>query len=487
MSEPTHLTDAQLVSAVQAGDRTSLAGIYDRYGNHIYSFCLARLHDPGSAGDATYRTFAAVPAGLGQLQSPDRLLPWLYVLADDEVARARPASAIEIAELDLGHVETDLLAAVWTAADRLDDRDRQLMWLHIVEGLAADDLAPLVGIEPSQIHTVLSRMKERVAAALGDPVLSRLGGDDWARALPGILLVRPPEALRLRVIASGEESAALVSTSGAPEWFKLGAFLVVTLVVGLLGFAVSAQFETIEVPPAVPVAAPSPGSTTTTIDGSSSSTTSEDTTLSTVDGVSPAVIDVAQTAIDFGEDGVAAQVDLTNSGGQADAWSISGSVEAIGFSATQGQIAPGETATVQVSLDRSLVIEGEMAETVTVTWSGGEIQVAVSAVHDDNPIIHNPQASPPEVRVGGGSCSPIRTTISARVRDTSQLASVVARWSPDGSESRETAMVDVGEDIFEGVVGPFTTAQAASVRIVATDELGNAGGASLTINVVPCP
>jgi hypothetical protein len=48
-------------------------------------------------------------------------------------------------------------------------------------------------------------------------------------------------------------------------------------------------------------------------------------------------------------------------------------------------------------------------------------------------------------------------------------------------------MVPVGNDVFEGVIGPFSAAQAASVRVVAFDDRGNAGGATLTVNVIACP
>lgn len=107
--------------------------------------------------------------------------------------------------------------------------------------------------------------------------------------------------------------------------------------------------------------------------------------------------------------------------------------------------------------------------------------------HEDLPIIHNPQASPASIEVSGDGCSNDQTTISARVRDTSPLESVLVRWSPDGGAQRETAMESVGNDMFEAVIGPFTTAQTAEARIVAFDDRGNAGGASATVTVVACP
>jgi hypothetical protein len=48
-------------------------------------------------------------------------------------------------------------------------------------------------------------------------------------------------------------------------------------------------------------------------------------------------------------------------------------------------------------------------------------------------------------------------------------------------------MIPVGNDIYEGVIGPFTIAQSAAVKVVAIDERGNAGGASITVGVIACP
>jgi hypothetical protein len=47
-------------------------------------------------------------------------------------------------------------------------------------------------------------------------------------------------------------------------------------------------------------------------------------------------------------------------------------------------------------------------------------------------------------------------------------------------------MNSVGNDMYEGVVGPFTAPQKGGVRVVAFDEAGNAGGASAALAVVAC-
>lgn len=270
-------------------------------------------------------------------------------------------------------------------------------------------------------------------------------------------------------------------------------FVVVTVVVGLIGFAVSARFDPLDPPsnaaPSGAITATTTTTTTTTVpssatttDGESTSTTvSSDTTL-------PGSLSVSAESVDFGSDGIAGDFDIINDGGGPAGWSLESSIDAISLSSAEGETAGGESTAIDLSLNRDEIEEGELAETVTLTWEGGQIEIPVVATHEDNPIIHNPEASPSSVEVSGDEeCTNTQTTVSARIRDTSPLESVVVRWSPDGGGEQETEMTAVGNDMFEAVIGPFTAERSATARIVAFDERGNAGGATTTVNVVACP
>jgi hypothetical protein len=211
-------------------------------------------------------------------------------------------------------------------------------------------------------------------------------------------------------------------------------------------------------------------------------------TTATTAPSSPADFEVSTETIDFGGDATVNQFEIANSGGSPGTWQVAVSSQAISLSSDEGELAAGETATVEMSLDREGIEEGDIEETITLSWDGGEVELAVVGSHEDLPVIHNPQASPASVEVSGDAeCTNDRTTISARVRDTSPLESVVVRWSPDGGAQQETAMESVGNDMFEAVIGPFTTVQTAEARIVAFDDRGNAGGASASVTVNACP
>jgi hypothetical protein len=314
---------------------------------------------------------------------------------------------------------------------------------------------------------------------------------------------KAPPALRARVLTKVDalvlaESAAPAPSrsisrvefpsSLPPEWRRMGLFFAVTIVIGLLGFAVSAQFQPHQPPPTMggdgtsPRTTTIPATTSTTI-GVTSTTVVTDTTATTA-ASGTASLEVSTDTVDFGDQGTSAELGIINRGGNATSWTLASSSDALAVSAGSGELAGGETVTIELLLDRNGIDEGDLEETLTLSWPDGDLEVAVLATHEDNPTIHNPQASPATVEVEG--CDVTTTTVSARVRDTSPLESVVVRWSPDGSGQRETAMEPVGDDMFEGIIGPFTATGTFDVRIVAFDERGNAGGASTPVSVTDC-
>lgn len=272
----------------------------------------------------------------------------------------------------------------------------------------------------------------------------------------------------------------------------LGVFVILAILLGLIGFAVVDRFEPLGVPQSsVPNSSPPEGAaatTTTTTRAQTTTTRGSDTSSTTTQTVaaSPAAFEVSAGTVDFGSDAITGQFDITNTGGQPGQVTLESSSTALVLGAGQVEVAAGETTSFDVNLDRGQVTEGDFSETITLTWEGGQLDVAAVGTHEDNPIIHNPVASPSSVAVSGASCSNTQTTVSARIRDTSSFEAVV-RWSADGGGTTETAMADVGGEIYEAVIGPFTVEQTAEARVVAIDELGNAGGASVSIDVTACP
>lgn len=272
------------------------------------------------------------------------------------------------------------------------------------------------------------------------------------------------------------------------DWWKLGAVAAVAVVLALIGSAIAGRFEPTGVAPPVAV------EDTTTSSPATDVTESAPTPSFDLGGVTTTLprqsttLSLSTELIDFAESAESVDVEIANAGTTSASWTIMSADPAVTVEPSSGDLGGGQTVIVTATLDRSIAAEGVFETTVTLNWEAGEVAARAIAVQIGNPIIHNPQASPSTVQVdGGGSCSPTRTTISARVRDSSPLENVIARWSPDGSATVETPLSPIGEDIYEGQIGPFTAAQSAAVRIIAFDDQGNAGGAPLTVTVVACP
>lgn len=269
------------------------------------------------------------------------------------------------------------------------------------------------------------------------------------------------------------------------EWPKLAAVAVVAVILAAIGWSVADSFE-----PGTPRVA-AVASTTTTAPVTADPSVATTPGVSPVSTTSPAgtvVLGFSQEGVSFGEEGETLEIQLTNDGDAMGTWSVVADHAALSVTPASGELGPSESLTLTLSLDRSQIELGEFNSVISVSWDGGSVELSAvaNAVDTVNPIIHNPAASPGTVQVASGEdCSPTTTTISARVRDTSDLERVVVRWD-NGSGQVETTMTAVGEEMYEAKIGPFSAIGSVSARVVAFDVHGNAGGASASVTVTGC-
>lgn len=194
---PELRTDAQLVTAYLGGERSALAGIYDRFSPGLYDTAAAMLRDRHEAADAMQDVFLIAAERLGQLRDPSRLKPWLYAILRNEVyrrsrkrGRALPTdfsslgSGAEMAAPVAPDADGEALAGaelaelVRSAACGLDARDQLVLELSVRQGLQGADLAAALGVSAEQSYTLVHRMRERVDRSLGALVVARAGRKD---------------------------------------------------------------------------------------------------------------------------------------------------------------------------------------------------------------------------------------------------------------------------------------------------------------------
>jgi RNA polymerase sigma factor (sigma-70 family) len=182
--------DAELVVAVRDTNEQAFADLYDRYSDRIHDFCHSILRDRHEAGDAMQQTFLMAIENIGKLREPEKLKAWLYAIAKNDCyrrirkrQRESPTESLEelvparsqperVAEQD------DLQEVVWSAAAGLAVRDRMLLDLHLRQGLDGQELADAMGVKPSQVYVLMSRLKDQVERSLGALLVARAGRRD---------------------------------------------------------------------------------------------------------------------------------------------------------------------------------------------------------------------------------------------------------------------------------------------------------------------
>jgi RNA polymerase sigma factor (sigma-70 family) len=176
--------DAELVGAAAAGDRAAFAGIYDRYADRLYDFCIGMVGHRDAA-DCVQEAFCMAVVDLPKLRDPDKLRPWLYAIARHQAlrtlrARHRETASDELPDEPSGEAGPETLAArnelatlVAQAEGGISDRDREVLDLAYRHGLTGADLAQALGVSNESAKKMVQRLRDTVGRSLGALLIAR--------------------------------------------------------------------------------------------------------------------------------------------------------------------------------------------------------------------------------------------------------------------------------------------------------------------------
>jgi len=182
------MRDSEIVASIVAGDPRGLAAAYDRYADPLYKYCRTLLRDPAVAADAVQDTFVIAASMLHWLRAPEQLRAWLYAAARNECQRTgderQGAPALSEA---LGHspdfsedARADLRLLFDAVMNGLNSGEHEVIELQLCAGLAASELADVLGVSPDHAHTLLTRAREQLEVSLSVLLVSRSGRDRCA-------------------------------------------------------------------------------------------------------------------------------------------------------------------------------------------------------------------------------------------------------------------------------------------------------------------
>jgi len=184
-------TDEELLGVARVGDRAALEQLLERHQQQVFRFGMKMCGAEEDAKDVLQDTFLAAARGIRDFRGASSLSTWLFAIARSFcVKHRRPGKFAppEGAPLQAGSREArdvpdagrgpeeqaageQVRAALQEAIARLDPLYREVLVLRDVEGLAAAEVAEVMGITveavKSRLHRARIAVRRDVAPALG--------------------------------------------------------------------------------------------------------------------------------------------------------------------------------------------------------------------------------------------------------------------------------------------------------------------------------
>jgi RNA polymerase sigma-70 factor (ECF subfamily) len=182
MSEGDAMVDAELVLKFQGGEESAFETLVRKYMKDAYSFCLRLTHDAQEAEELSQMGFVNAYRALRGFRGESSFKSWLYRIFinqyRDSLRRTRRAEArlnvvreeserkqSAVAEESALHA-TELEEVVKTRIERLPDRQREVLTLHLYQGLDYREIAAALGCSYDDVKMNLSLARKRLKEEL---------------------------------------------------------------------------------------------------------------------------------------------------------------------------------------------------------------------------------------------------------------------------------------------------------------------------------
>ncbi|MCY3739665.1 MAG: RNA polymerase sigma factor [Candidatus Poribacteria bacterium] len=176
--------DARLVHRILSGDETALAELNALYKHRICEFIASKIGDWHYAEELTQDTFLKVKQHLQTLREPEKVLNWMFRIADQLVAgwhrknqkRIQMESFAEVSGTDMESAaanayqlaETDALNEgryinLFAAIAQLPELEQKIFRLQL-QNKSYEEIAEICEVSMSSVRNRLSRAKQKLKA-----------------------------------------------------------------------------------------------------------------------------------------------------------------------------------------------------------------------------------------------------------------------------------------------------------------------------------
>jgi len=172
--------DATLVGEALAGDREAFSTLVRRYQDYAYGTAIGMLSDFELGRDVAQEAFLCAYRDLRKLREPERFGGWLRGIVRNTAHRAlRELARVRSLAEELGYTaeqsvppadqaaeEAERREIVQRALGRLNEKNREAVSLHYVNGLSYGDIAEFLGVTEATVQGRLQRARARLRKEL---------------------------------------------------------------------------------------------------------------------------------------------------------------------------------------------------------------------------------------------------------------------------------------------------------------------------------
>ena len=174
--------DMRLVHGILSGDETAFAELNALYKHSICKFIASKIGDWHYAEELTQDTFLKVKQHLQTLREPEKVLNWMFSVADQLVAgwhrknqkHPQMVSLAEVSVLDMENaaanayqlaeadaLDEDRYTNLWAAIAQLSELEQKMFRLRLQEK-SYKEIAEICDVPVSTVGNRLSRAKQKL-------------------------------------------------------------------------------------------------------------------------------------------------------------------------------------------------------------------------------------------------------------------------------------------------------------------------------------
>lgn len=150
----------------RAHSQEEMAALYCRHVSMVYQICLMLLKHVPDAEDATQNVFRKVMEQDKPFRDPEHEKAWLIVTARNECRdqlkhwwrRNRESETALLQVSSRQPEDSGLKELIW----ELPEQDRLVLYLYYYQGYTAQEIAELLGKNPSTVRTWLVRARKKL-------------------------------------------------------------------------------------------------------------------------------------------------------------------------------------------------------------------------------------------------------------------------------------------------------------------------------------